>query len=317
MEDKKNLFEHVKVLATTDGRAIGTPGHDRARKYLCANLKHLGLSTYGESYEIEDQTNDLKLFNIIATVPGIDNHAPPLLLGAHYDTFEKYPGADDNAAGVAILLEIAKELVQLPAACDVIFAFFDGEELGGIHKDMMGSTKFFLKHSNRPIRCGFILDLVGHDVPITNLENIMFVTGMESSPSWFKQLQSAQDESGIRWATVLDSYINSPSDHYVYVQTQLPYLFFSCGRWAHYHSPSDTHEKLNYIKMAHFKKALTRLVYQCAKEAPVNIGYDSTNDELKFLKENLLPGIGMPEKALETRTDIDKLAQYLLGNFEV
>ena len=317
MEDAENLYEHVKILSTTDGRAIGTPGHDRARKYLCANLKHLGLSTYGESYEIEDQTNDLELINIIATVPGINNHAPPLLLGAHYDTFESYPGADDNAAGVAILLEIAKVLMQSPAACDVIFAFFDGEELGGINKDMMGSTKFFQKHSNRPIRCGFILDLVGHDVPIANLENIMFVTGMESSPSWFKQLQSAQDESGIRWATVLDSYINSPSDHYVYVQNKLPYLFFSCGRWAHYHSPSDTHEKLNYNKMTHFKKALTRLVYQIAKDAHTSSGYDSTNDELKFLKDNLLHGLGMLDVPFESRADIDKLARYLLGNFEV
>lgn len=275
MEDAENLYEHVKVLATTDGRAIGTPGHDRARKYLCANLKHLGLSAYGDSFEIEDQTNDLKLFNIIATVPGIDTHAPPILLGAHYDTFESYPGADDNAAGVAILLEIAKELVQSPAACDVIFAFFDGEELGGINKDMMGSTKFFQKQSNRSIRCGFILDLVGHDVSITNLENIMFVTGMESSPSWFKQLG------------------------------------------AHYHSPSDTYEKLNYTKMAHFKKALTRLVYQSANDAPASSCYDSTNYEMEFLKNNLLPGLGMLDMKLESRADIDKLAKYLLGNFEV
>ncbi len=317
MDDSSNLLEHLKILATSEGRAIGTPGHERARKYLCANLNHLGLSPYADSFEMEDQTNELKLINIVATAPGLDHQAPPILLGAHYDTFESYPGADDNAAGVAILLEIARSLKQSPAACDVILAFFDGEELGGIDKDMMGSTKFYHKQSTRPIRCGFILDLVGHDVPIANLENIMFVTGMESSSSWSKHLHDAETDSGIKWATVLDSYVNSPSDHYIYVQNKLPYLFFSCGRWAHYHSPSDTFEKLNYTKMAHFKNALLDLVYQCANNAPTHGTYDSTNDELMFLKKNLLPGLGMVDAPFNSRQDIDKLARFLLSNFEV
>lgn len=94
MDDAANLLEHVKVLATSEGSAIGTPGHDRARKYLCANLKNLGLSPYADSFEIEDQTNELRLINIVATAPGLDHQAPPILLGAHYDTFESYPGAE-------------------------------------------------------------------------------------------------------------------------------------------------------------------------------------------------------------------------------
>lgn len=317
MTGSEDLQKHVKILATNEGRAIGTPEHKRARKYLTANLNHLGLTPYGKTFELENQTNGLRLVNIIAIAPGLDSQAPPILLGAHFDTFESYPGADDNAAGVAILLEMAKSLIQSPAACDVIIAFFDGEELGGIHKDMMGSTKFYYEQSTRPIRCGLILDLVGHDVPIPNLENIVFVTGMESSSSWSNLLRKAETDSGIKWATILDSYVNSPSDHYVCVQNNLPYLFFSCGRWAHYHSQTDTYEKLNYVKMAHFKNALLNLVYSTANQLPILGGYDSTKDELIFLKKNLLPGLGNADIPLESRQDINELARFLLGNFDI
>ncbi len=317
MDETEDLLEHVKILATNDGRNIGTPGHDRARKYLCANLKHMRLEPYADSFELTDKTDDLTLVNIIAVAPGHDRKAPPILIGAHYDTYESFPGADDNAAAVAITLEIAKSLCRLPAACDVILAFFDGEELGSIGKEKMGSTKFYRKQSTRPIRCGFILDLVGHDVPIPNLESTMFVTGMESSTSWAKILTDTEPASGVKWAPVLDSYINSPSDHYIYVQNKQPYLFFSCGRWKHYHSLTDTHEKLNYSKMVQFKNALLSLVYACALHEPTHGFYDSTKDEVLFLNRNLLPGLGMFDKSLTSREDIDNLTSYMTQNFQI
>ncbi len=316
--DADNLQEHVKVLATQEGRLIGTAGHNRARKYLCANLKHFGLETYiGDSYELADGAGSDELVNIIAVAPGLNRVMSPILLGAHYDAVEGTPGADDNAAAIAIALEIGKELLQNPADCDVILAFFDGEELGTISKEIMGSTKFYKKQCSRPVSCGFILDLVGHDVPIPNLESTMFVTGMESSSSWADLLRNSEPVSGIRWVTVLDSYVNSPSDHYIYVQNKQPYLFFSCGRWAHYHQPTDTFEKLSYGKMASFKDALLTLIRSASKNAPEHGMYDSTEDELFFLQKNLLAGIGMFGKALKSRNDIDQLAGYLLSNFQV
>ena len=162
MQDEENLLEHVKVLATAEGRAVGTAGHLRARKYLSANLRHFGLIPYnGDSYELTHDTGTEELVNVIAVAPGRNRDEPPVLIGAHYDTFGALPGADDNAAGNAILLEIGKSLVQSPAACDVVLAFFDGEELGYISKASMGSTRFYQEQYSRPVRCALILDLVG------------------------------------------------------------------------------------------------------------------------------------------------------------
>ncbi len=189
----------MKVLATTEGRAVGTAGHSRARKYLNANLRQFGLSPYtGESYELVHDTGTEELINIIAVAPGLNRDLPPVLIGAHYDTFGALPGADDNAAGNAILLEIGRNLVQSPAACDVLLAFFDGEEFGYISKTSMGSTRFYQEQCSLPVRCALILDLVGHDVPIGGLESTMFVTGMESSTSWASHLREAEPEIGLR-----------------------------------------------------------------------------------------------------------------------
>ena len=318
MQDAENLLEHVKILATSEGRSIRTPGHKRARRFLCANLKHLGLAPYaGDSFELPHGAGDNELVNIIAVAPGLNRTEPPVLIGAHYDTFGPLPGADDNAASNAILLEIGKSLVQSPAACDVVLAFFDGEELGCVQKSLMGSTKFYEEQSTRPVRCGLILDLVGHDVPIQGLESTMFVTGMESSATWSQLLKNSEPEVGLHWATVLDSYVGSLSDHHVYVTNKEPFLFFSCGRWAHYHQASDTFEKLNYAKMAIFKDALLSVIRSIASVIPERMVYDSTEDELFFLRRNLLPNLAMRDMPLQSRKDIDNLVDMMLRGFSL
>lgn len=317
MQDEENLLEHVKVLATAEGRAVGTAGHLRARKYLSANLRHFGLIPYnGDSYELTHDTGTEELVNVIAVAPGRNRDEPPVLIGAHYDTFGALPGADDNAAGNAILLEIGKSLVQSPAACDVVLAFFDGEELGYISKASMGSTRFYQEQYSRPVRCALILDLVGHDVPIEGFESTMFVTGMESSTSWASILREAEPETGLLWATVLDSYVGSLSDHHIYATNKDPYLFFSCGRWAHYHQPSDTHEKLNYSKMFLFKNALLSIIRASAEQGPERGAYDSVQDELHFLQKNLLGELGV-NRALNSRKDIDELVSSMLTRFNL
>jgi hypothetical protein len=316
MEDAEQLHEHVKILATSEGRSVGTAGHRRARKYLCANLKHIGLSPYsGQSFELVENSGNEELVNIIAVAPGRNRNEPPVLIGAHYDTFGELPGADDNAAGNAILLEIGKNLVQSPAACDIVLAFFDGEELGYLSKKSMGSTRFYEQQCDHPVRCALILDLVGHDVAMPGLESTMFVTGMESSSSWSSLLSVAEPQTGLRWATVLDSYVGSLSDHHVYATNKEPYLFFSCGRWAHYHQPSDTFEKLNYAKMALFKNSLISIIRGSAEQLPERGVYDSTQDELSFLRNNVLPELGMSGLRLSSRKDIDKLVDSMLSRF--
>ncbi len=311
------LLEHVKILATSEGRAIGTAGHKRARDYLSVVLSRTGLIPYsGSSYELKINNGAEEIVNIIAVAPGKNRDEQPVLVGAHYDTAGSLPGADDNAAGNAILLEIGKSLVSSPADCDVILAFFDNEESGFLSYASMGSIRFYHEQCTRAVRSAFIMDLVGHDVPIPGLESTMFVTGMESSSSWPALLRDT-DQQNLRWATVLNSYVGSLSDHHIYAINNDPYLFFSCGRWAHYHQASDTFEKLNYTKMAHFKNALLELTRLAAKQIPALGKYDSTPDELYFLRNNVLPGLGMQPDSFVARADIDKFVTLMLTKFSI
>ncbi|MBX9671589.1 MAG: M28 family peptidase [Candidatus Obscuribacterales bacterium] len=197
-QQEEQLLEHVKVLATADGRAMGTAGHSRARKYICAILKHLQLKPYiDESFEIIQRTATEELINVVAVAPGRHPDRKPILVGAHYDTFGSLPGADDNAAAVSIVLEIGRSLAYLPAYCDLVLALFDNEEFGYLARASMGSTRFYEDVCERPVRCAFIMDLVGHDAAVPNLEQLMFVKGMESSPTWAALLRNTEPSEGL------------------------------------------------------------------------------------------------------------------------
>src|SRR5690349_22842403 len=98
--DTQSLVHDVTTLATSAGRMVGTAGHRNARSYLARRLDALGLSPYGESFELP-YARDL-LCNVIGVAPGRQAELPPIVLAAHYDTCGPLPGADDNAAAVAI-----------------------------------------------------------------------------------------------------------------------------------------------------------------------------------------------------------------------
>ena len=99
------------------------PGSDhwQAVQDLCApRLESLG-------FEVERQRYGTGV-NVIGRRGGAS--APPVLLGAHYDHIADCPGADDNATGVAVLLELARAWAALPMACPVQLVAFDLEESG-------------------------------------------------------------------------------------------------------------------------------------------------------------------------------------------
>ena len=98
----------VRNLATDMGREVGTAGHDDARSYILDRIHDMGIAPYlPGGFEASYSSDDQEFSNILATVPGKDPSLSPVLLGAHYDTCDSLPGADDNATTVAVLLEVA------------------------------------------------------------------------------------------------------------------------------------------------------------------------------------------------------------------
>jgi len=88
----------------------------------------------------------------------------------------------------------------------------------------------------------------------------------------------------------LNKYVGDMSDHGVFRCNDVPYLFFSCGRWAHYHQPTDTPDRLNYRKMARITHLAARLLVQADTEK-----FDSdagTSDTLDYESDCLRSALG-------------------------
>ena len=326
------LMADVMALTANGGRNVGTTGHDLARDYIVNRLTEIGATPYsGDSFLDPYVSEGSDFANIIGTIPGTNPAKAPLLLGAHFDTCGDIPGADDNAAAVAILLAVAESLQKTVRDRSVVLAFFDAEEPPYFLSSSMGSIRFYEDQRTGPVHAAIILDLVGHDVPVDGLEDLLFITGAESDPRLEMAVRSSEPESGLRTVPTLNSYVGDLSDHHIFRENERPYLLLTCGRWEHYHMPTDTPEKLSKSKMeavANYVVTLTEFLSPSSLNGPSRRDGPSSGDgpslsdetldtEIYFLEKNIMPtlrnlGISMP---LNSRTDIDRLVTRLKSQF--
>ncbi len=328
------LRADVAALALPTGRMVGSPGHAEARRYLCARMADLRLEPYGgaPNYLLRYEHGGQEFFNLVGVLPGMDRQARPILLGAHYDSVIDAPCADDNAAAVAITLSMVAQLREAQPARDVLVAFFDAEEPPYFLSQAMGSVRFVLDQMDaRGVGFALIQDLTGHeiDVPflptaiagalLPRIKKLLFMTGAESHPALPELVNGCLPGDGVSLVATLNEYVGDMSDHHIFRALGLPYLFFSCGRWEHYHQRSDTPEKLAYGKMAAIATFLAKVARRCAgQDFPKAGEHDTTRFEIALLKETVggflpfvLPLVGL--KQLETRADLDAVVARLIG----
>lgn len=315
----------VVALATCEGRKVGTTGHDDARDHIKGRLEQIGIQPYrGRSFLLPYSDGVTNFVNIVGRIQGQDDNLPPNLLGAHYDSYESYPGADDNAAAVATLLAASEKLKDVEQDRTIIIAFFDAEEPPSFLDPLrMGSIRFYEDQRLEEIHCAIIMDLVGHDVPVPGLEDILFVTGMESDPGLEAVVKGAEPSSGIRTVPTLNRYVGDMSDYYWFSKKQRPYLLLTCGRWEHYHKITDTPDRLNYQKMTavmHYLIDLsTRLDGGTSSTQLVGPfdGPEPTGTELYFLRKHIQPAmssLGL-DMELNSRANIDLLIGIMTRQF--
>ena len=316
------LMADVMALTADGGRNVGSPGHQRARDFIVTRLAELGVSQYsGDSFLQPYGPGSGGFANIIAMIPGADSAKAPILLGAHFDTCGDIPGADDNAAAVAILLGVAESIQKTVCDRSVVLAFFDAEEPPYFQTSMMGSIRFYEDQRTGPVHAAIILDLVGHDVPVEGLEDLLFITGTESDPGLEMAVRHSEPESGVRTVPTLNSYVGDLSDHHIFRENERPYLLLTCGRWEHYHMPTDTPDKLSIGKIeavANYVVTLTESLCKSSLDGPF-LGNETLRTEIYFLEKNIMPtlgdlGISLP---LNSRTDIDRLVSLLMSQFRL
>jgi hypothetical protein len=204
------------------------------------------------SVEVQLEFEKSQAFNVAGLLEAGEGKLPGVLvIGAHYDHLgyggryslapdkrEPHVGADDNASGVAALLEIARHLSEQRAQLkrDVIFLAFSGEEAG-----VLGSTHFTRQRGDavmKQVAAMLNLDMVGR-----LRANQLAVLGSESAEEWGPLIVAACEKARVDCASSGDGY--GPSDHSPFYAAGVPVLHFFTGAHSDYHKPSDTPDGVN------------------------------------------------------------------------
>jgi Zn-dependent M28 family amino/carboxypeptidase len=273
-EEKINtvtIEEDVAFLADDklEGRQTGSNGEKLAAEYIAKRFEDLGLEAKGtadyfQSFSFKPKTDPHQEVNYTvkdgdSTITGtnvigfLDNKAQnTIIIGAHYDHLgygaegslfrgdskEIHNGADDNASGVAVLLNLAQKLKEKNSGNNYLFMAFSGEEMG-----LLGSNYFTKNPTINLSKANYMLnmDMVGR----LKQDSTLAVYGVGTSPI-LKQVVKAnnskfkiiENESGV-----------GPSDHTSFYNSDIPVLHFFTGQHEDYHKPGDDIEKLNYEGM--------------------------------------------------------------------
>ena len=253
------LSEHVGLLADDmlEGREAGSRGGHAAAKYILQRLKASGLKPGGPKGRFTQPFHG-NLQNLLAVLEGADPELRDqyIVVGAHYDHVGYgtrrnsygpigliHNGADDNASGVATLLEVIDALAQIEhrPRRSILFAFWDGEEKG-----LLGS-RHWMRNPTVPIssvELAWNIDMVGR------LEGGRIeIMGARTGMGLRRQLSTDSLTEGT-WIDFTWQYKDN-SDHWTFYQAGIPSLCLHTGLHDDYHRPSDDVEKLNIEGMRH------------------------------------------------------------------
>ena len=188
-------------------------------------------------------------------------------MAAHFDHLgvrrgRLYPGADDNASGVAMMLEVARSVVQAPAPPkrSMMFIGFDLEEIG-----LFGS-RYFVAHPPVPLEKVVLFvtaDMIGRSLAGVCPSHV-FVIGTEHAPGlrpWIDEAAQGRPLTvGLLGADLL---VLNRSDYGPFRSRGIPFLFFTTGENPRYHTPDDTADTLDYPKLT----AISRMIHQVVLKA--------------------------------------------------
>jgi Zn-dependent M28 family amino/carboxypeptidase len=215
---------------------------------------------------------------VIGILPGSDPALKEqnVVIGAHYDHIglgyfgtrdsstegQIHNGADDNASGTAVLMDLARRLSlsghRLPRT--IVFVAFTGEELG------IRGSRYYVEHAPFPLKSTVAMlnmDMVGR-----MKEGQITVSGFDTAKEFSAWVNEASKEVGLE--VKFSSERIGSSDHASFQQKEIPALLFSTGLHEDYHRPTDDWEKLNIEGMTKVSNLLLKVVQKIAssKESP-------------------------------------------------
>ncbi|MDX1764308.1 MAG: M20/M25/M40 family metallo-hydrolase [bacterium] len=282
-----NLRNHVVKLARQIGERnfIRYEALNEAAAYIEAQLAEYGYRPESQTYTLEGR----EYRNIIATRPGSGNSAETVVVGAHYDTVTGTPGADDNASGVAGLLELARLFAAKTENKTIRFVAFTNEEPPFFRTRRMGSRVFAqaAREQGVEISAMICLEMIGfyseekgsqgYPLPFMraiypSTADFIAVVGNLGSRPLVKRVERGlkrRQEIGVEsiatfsWVPGVDF-----SDHYSFYKEGYRAVMITDTafyRNPHYHMGTDTADTLDYDAMAQVVLGLTEAIINLSR----------------------------------------------------
>lgn len=278
--------EIIERLCAKDmaGRGSGSKGGDAAREYILSRFREMDLKPF---YYRETQTfrhkGNVLMHNIFGVVPALEPTDDYIVVSAHYDHLgnikgKVYPGADDNASGVAALLTLAEMFSQMRRdsvgpGVNILFVAFDGKEYS-----MAGSNHFVntLPFPSSDILCEINMDILGSTLvpPHKNKPEYMIVLGRNTLPQkYWSVISSLNYSKGLGLDLDYTFYgsddftktIYKLGDHYPFHLRGVPALLFTSGFHEHTLKTTDTPEIINYPVLGKRTKLISRVINSFSK----------------------------------------------------
>jgi Zn-dependent M28 family amino/carboxypeptidase len=284
---ESRLSTEVKYLSETIGeRNVWRVGSLQAVvDHLRNTLQQAGYAVTERAYRVEGQEAD----NLEVSITGSDGTGDTVVVGAHYDTVAGTVGADDNATGVAAVLELARQLRGSRPRKNVRFVIFVNEEPPFFQTGRMGSLVYAqeLRSEHVKVSAMISLEMLGFysDAPgsqkypallglfYPNRGNFLGFVGNSESRDLVRRAVRVFREStrfpsegiaapaewpGIGW-----------SDHWSFWQERYPAIMITdtaLFRYPYYHTPLDTPDRLDFDRMARAVEGIQRVVESLAAE---------------------------------------------------
>jgi hypothetical protein len=226
-----------------------------------------------------------QLPNITAVLPGSDPVLSQdyIVVGAHMDhigmgerhsrggTGQLHPGADDNASGTAMVMELARQLKASPPKRSILFVHFSGEEEG-----LLGSAHW-IQHPTVPISSVKFMvnfDMVGR----LDLEKpVLHLGGLGATKAILEHSRSLAPNNFTLGSDL--GFAMGGSDHMSFSSAKIPSYFFFTGIHTDYHTPKDTADKLNIKGMAHIADYAAKVIHDLADSPELPV-FDPTTAQI-------------------------------------
>lgn len=277
---ENRLRRDVSALSETIGeRHVGRPGSlDEAARWISQRFVDAGLSPGFEEFA----TGSATVANVVADVPGTEGDGV-VVIGAHYDSVPGSPGADDNASGVAVMLELARSLKGFKSPYTLRFVAFVNEEAPWFGTSEMGSIQHVARALDRNEKIVAMLSLEtlgfyqdedatqhypdGFEVFYPSTGNFVSFVGNARSRTLVHQMiegfrqRARLPSEGIAAPELVRDI--SRSDQFSFWREGIPAMMITDTanfRNPHYHLSTDTAATLNYSAMAHLADGLTHAI---------------------------------------------------------